>query len=150
MSRSGYRDGDTDDNWALIRWRGAVASAIRGQRGDAFLHEMLAALDSLPVKELESSALIYEGRACALGAVAISRKIDAEKLEPFNDFNCGPVAADMAELFGIPRALAAEIMFENDEGTFGTETPANRFTRMRKWITDNIEANRQRAEGEKP
>lgn len=122
---------------------------MRGQRGDAFLHEMLAALDALPVKELESSALIYEGRACVLGAVALSRKIDAEKLEPFNDPNCGPVAGDMAELFGIPRALAAEVMHENDEGTWGTETPEARFKRMRAWIVAQIEANEKRAEREK-
>ena len=31
MSRSGYEDGL--EMWDLIRWRGAVASAIRGKRG---------------------------------------------------------------------------------------------------------------------
>lgn len=146
MSRPGYRD-DTDDNWALIRWRGAVASAIRGQRGDAFLHEMLAALDALPVKELRGGAFICEGEVCALGAVAVARKIEVDPMLTGPD--PGHSADEMAALFGIPKALAAEIMFENDEGTWGTETPAKRFTRMRKWITDNIEANRQRAEGEK-
>ncbi len=29
MSRSGYNDDGTE--WDLIRWRGAVASAVRGQ-----------------------------------------------------------------------------------------------------------------------
>jgi len=47
MSRSGYSD-DCDDQWSLICWRGAVKSAIRGKRGQAFLKEMLAALDALP------------------------------------------------------------------------------------------------------
>jgi hypothetical protein len=37
MSRSGYSD--DLENWSLIRWRGAVASAIRGRRGQAFLRE---------------------------------------------------------------------------------------------------------------
>jgi hypothetical protein len=34
MSRSGYSDDidSADDQWALIRWRGAVKSAIRGAR----------------------------------------------------------------------------------------------------------------------
>lgn len=31
MSRCGYSD--DYDQWALIRWRGAVESAIRGKRG---------------------------------------------------------------------------------------------------------------------
>ena len=35
MSRSGYSDGL--DEWAMIRWRGAVKSAIRGARGRAII-----------------------------------------------------------------------------------------------------------------
>jgi hypothetical protein len=47
MSRSGYSDDHSE--WDLIRWRGAVASAIRGKRGQAFLRELLVALDAMPV-----------------------------------------------------------------------------------------------------
>ena len=43
MSRSEYSE-DCDSNWLMIQWRGAVASAIRGQRGQTFLYEMLHAL----------------------------------------------------------------------------------------------------------
>lgn len=143
MSRSGYRE-DSSDNWAVIRCRGAVASAMRGQRGDAFLHEMLEALDALPVKELHAYALIHEDCVCALGAVAVARKLKVDPLLLGPD--PGFCATDMAELFGIPRALAAEIMHENDEGTWGTETPEARFRRMREWIVAQIEANEKRAE----
>jgi hypothetical protein len=45
MSRSGYSD-DLDP-LALGRWRGRVASAMRGKRGQAFLREMLAAMDAM-------------------------------------------------------------------------------------------------------
>lgn len=45
MSRSGYSE--ELDQWDLIRWRGQVASAIRGKRGQAFLRAMLAALSLL-------------------------------------------------------------------------------------------------------
>ncbi|ENQ7660184.1 hypothetical protein ACEQOL_006537 [Pseudomonas aeruginosa] len=38
MSRSGYCD--DLDNWSLICWRGAVSSAIKGKRGQAFLIEL--------------------------------------------------------------------------------------------------------------
>ena len=41
MSRSGYTDGF--EMWSVIRWRGAVASAIRGQRGQRLLRDLLAA-----------------------------------------------------------------------------------------------------------
>jgi len=41
MSRSGYSD--DCDVWALIRWRGAVKSAIRGARGQAMLRELIQA-----------------------------------------------------------------------------------------------------------
>jgi hypothetical protein len=37
MSRSGYSDDYGDDEpWQLIMWRGAVASAFRGRRGQPF------------------------------------------------------------------------------------------------------------------
>jgi hypothetical protein len=52
MGRAGYSE--DCDGWALIRWRGAVTSAIRGKRGQAFLREMLDALDALPVKRIAS------------------------------------------------------------------------------------------------
>ena len=42
MSRSGYSE-DVDDNWDHIRWRGQVASAIKGKRGQRMLREMLGA-----------------------------------------------------------------------------------------------------------
>ena len=67
MSRSGYSD--ECDGWDLIRWRGAVASAIRGQRGQAFLREMLSALDAMPEKRLISEELERDGEVCAMGAV---------------------------------------------------------------------------------
>ena len=50
MSRSGYVD--EIENWALIRWRGQVASAIRGRRGQRLLRDLLVALDAMPEKEL--------------------------------------------------------------------------------------------------
>lgn len=65
MSRSGYSD--ECDDWQLIMWRGAVASSMRGRRGQAFLKETLAALDALPEKKLIDYDLEREGAVCALG-----------------------------------------------------------------------------------
>lgn len=55
MSRSGYTDDGWDDEsaqWAAIRYAGALKSAVRGKKGQAFLRELLAALDAMPVKRL--------------------------------------------------------------------------------------------------
>lgn len=134
MSRSGYTD-DHEDQWQLIRWRGAVASAIRGKRGQAFLREALAALDALPEPELIRNDLQAEGSFCTLGAVGRARGTDL-----------GAVDADdhewVASLFSVPHALACEIMWENDDGFWagGVESPRARWERMRRWIVANIRA----------
>lgn len=130
MSRSGYSE-DIDDNWKLIRWRGAVASSLKGKRGQAFLREALAALDAMPEHKLIPNDLQAPCGVCTLGAVGAARglplaEIDADDHET------------VAGVFGIPHALACEIMWENDEGSWNNETPEMRWTRMRKWIVGNI------------
>lgn len=108
MSRSGYSD-DCDDEWALIRWRGAVASAIRGKRGQAMLREMVLALDALPEKRLAAGELVTEGGdCCALGAVGLSRGLDMAPIDP-HDLD------SVAEAFNLTNALVAEIAYHNDE-----------------------------------
>lgn len=108
MSRSGYSD-DCEDQWAMIRWRGAVNIAIKGRRGQQALCEILAALDSLPEKRLASESLVTaDGDFCTLGALGKARGIDLEPIDP-EDRDA------VARAFGISEALAAEIMYENDE-----------------------------------
>ena len=132
MSRSGYID-DIDDYWSLIRWRGAVRSAIRGRRGQAFLKEMLKALDALPEKKLIAKELSdpYDGSVCALGAVGKARGIDMEPIDPED-------IETVAGVFGIAGALAKEIVYLNDEWSYRTETPERRFERLREWVAENI------------
>jgi hypothetical protein len=136
LGRSGYDDYDGDcDQWANIRWRGAVSSAIRGKRGQAFLKEMLAALDVLPEKKLIAGELELDGQVCALGAVGKVRGIDMSDINP-EDY------AHVAKTFGIPRALACEIMYENDCNAYAcsneNDNPECRYFRMRRiaesWI----------------
>lgn len=125
MSRSGYVY-DMESEWSLICWRGAVASAIRGKRGQAFLKELIEALDRLPNKRLIADDLIKEGEVCALGAVGLARGIEAEMLD------VDPEDYDsVADAFGIPNALAQEIEYLNDELHY--KSPEERFDRMRRW-----------------
>lgn len=130
MSRSGYVD-EMDDQWQLIRWRGAVASAMRGRRGQAFLNEMLAALDALPEKKLIADELeAADGAVCAIGAVGKARDVDMKDVDPED-------REKVAALFSIPHALACEIVYTNDE-CFSRETPEQRFVSMRAWIKQAI------------
>lgn len=74
MSRSGYSH--DIDQWDLIRWRGAVAAAIRGKRGQAFLLEMWKAITALPEPKLIANELVEkDGAVCAMGAVGKQRGI---------------------------------------------------------------------------
>jgi hypothetical protein len=134
MSRSGYSD--DCDGWALIRWRGAVASAIKGQRGQAFLRKVLVALDAMPDKRLAADSLHEpsSGEFCTLGVVGTARGLDLAALE-YSE------REDVADAFGISSALAGEIMFMNDDNelTDDCTTPEQRWVRMRKWISGKIQ-----------
>lgn len=131
MSRSGYSDGL--DQSELACWRGAVASAIRGRRGQAFLRDMLTALDAMPVKRLIPSALVApDGECCAMGAVALARGLDVSGVDPSDPEH-------VSDAMGIARAMAQEIAYENDEcGPYSGETAEQRWTRMRAWVVDSM------------
>lgn len=107
MSRSGYND-DCDDYLALGRWRGMVASALRGKRGQAFLRELAAAMDAMPEKRLIADELQFDGEFCALGVVGSARGIDMANIDP-EDYD------QVANAFGLAACMVQEIVFENDE-----------------------------------
>lgn len=143
MSRSGYTE-DCDDNWQTIMYRGAVTKAINGARGQAFLKEMLAALDALPEHKLIAEELITDkGEVCAIGAVGKARNVDMSGIDLEEP-------ASAARVFGIAKALAAEIVYMNDEyiSNYRNETPEARWSRMRKWVEDQIRAEAGKGEGE--
>ena len=133
MSRAGYTE-DGEDNWGLICWRGQVASAIRGKRGQAFLRDLVAALDAMPEKALIAEELEDgDGNVCSLGAVGRLRGVDMRRIDPY-DYD------EVAGAFDIAEPLAREIEYENDEGTWQwqKETPEQRWKRMRAWAASKI------------
>lgn len=144
MSRSGYDDG-CDDQWGLIRWRGQVHRAIRGKRGQAFLMELLDALEAMPRKRLIAHSLRLEAPAfvppeftktpqvCAIGAVGARRGVDLESLDP-EDYD------KIAGVFGIASQLVQEIEYENDEANdyYGKRTPEQRWQHMHDWAMRQI------------
>lgn len=127
MSRSAYTD--DCDGWDLIRWRGAVAAAIRGTRGQELLAGLASSLDAMPEKRLIAGELIDDAaQVCALGslAVACGRADAATRVDP-EDYE------QVALFFGVSEALVREIQFQNDEVGYD-ETPAARWQRMRAWV----------------
>lgn len=128
MSRSGYIE-EFDNNIHLINWRGAVASAIRGRRGQAFLREMREALNALPIKRLIAHELEAAGEVCAVGAVGRARGVDMSRIDPEDNDT-------IAKTFGVARALACEVMYLNDEYYYSS--PEERYVNLRRWVDKNI------------
>lgn len=106
MSRSGY----TYDNWQHIQWRGAVASAIRGKPGQAFLLEMWRAMQALSEHKLIAGELEANGDVCAIARRRLGRRRrhvvanddgDAgtriELVEAFEESRCLVGASDFGE-----------------------------------------------------
>lgn len=125
MSRSGYSD-DYDDG-LLAMWRGQVASAIRGRRGQKFLRDLIEALDALPEKKLIRDDLIHaDGAVCALGAVGVKRGVAGLELLDPEDHQT------LSGVFDIAHQLVQEVEWMNDEGAWN-DTPETRWQRMRRW-----------------
>ncbi|HMF28265.1 MAG TPA: hypothetical protein VKE42_05800 [Candidatus Cybelea sp.] len=131
MSRSGYSD---DYDTPIELYRQAVENAILGKRGQALLRRLRDALDAMPVKRLITDAIKDEhGDVCALGA------LDPTAPNPIYDDYEAP--EKLAKHFNIAPALAAEIVYMNDEyddWRTPDETPEQRWTRMREWVRKQI------------
>ena len=137
MSRSGYSD--CDDDGSLAMWRGQVASATRGKRGQKMFRDLLAALDAMPEKALIAGELEADGEVCALGALARYRGVDMDKIDASEP-------DEVAHAFDIAHQLAAEVAYMNDEHFdyhwTGNErvdfTPEERWAGMRAWVVKQI------------
>jgi hypothetical protein len=128
MSRSGY----SDDCEHLAMWRGQVASATRGKRGQAFLKDLVDALEAMPEKRLIQNELKQGGEVCALGALGAKRGMDMSTLDP-EDY------MSVAAAFGIAHQLAQEVVFKNDE-QFEKASPEQRYEHMLSWAKSHLKA----------
>lgn len=142
MSRSGY----VDDCENLAMWRGQVASATRGKRGQAFFRDLIEALDAMPEKRLIRSPHITitdewgerpvdslgsrDGNVCVLGALAKHRNLPVLEIDAGDCHKLG-------DTFDIAHQLAAESMFMNDE-YFDTSSPETRWLKMREWAVKQL------------
>ncbi len=127
MSRSGY----SDDCENVAMWRGVVASATRGKRGQVFFRALLAALDAIPDKRLvEGDLETEEGAVCALGCLGKARGVELGQVDTY-DYD------QLGELFNIAPQLAQEVMYVNDE-SWRVTTPEARWLEVRTWAARQI------------
>jgi hypothetical protein len=131
MSRSGYNE-DCDSNY-LYLYRGMIERTIKGKRSQAFLKELANVLDAMPDKKLIAHELISEaGEVCAIGAVCKARGIDVQDV----DVDDRDAVGNLVDISG---SLAAEIEYMNDEAAYrSTETPEERWVRIREWVASNL------------
>jgi hypothetical protein len=102
------------------------------------LRELAEALDSMSAKELIAENFECEGGVCALGRVGQVRGTSLAGPD-FADTDARSVACS---ILGITDALAAEIMWINDEAVYygRKETPEQRWRRVRAWAEINLKA----------
>lgn len=127
MSRHGY----SDDGENVGMWRGVIASATRGKRGQAFFRALVEALDAMPEKRLVRGELEdREGSVCALGCLGKAKGVT---LEPDDTYEWDK----LGEVFNIAPQLAQETMYINDEwGRYGS--PEQRWATVRAWAVEQI------------
>lgn len=126
MSRHGY----SDDCENLAMWRGVIASATRGKRGQAFFRALVEALDAMPEKRLVAAELQdREGSVCALGCLGRARGVELGSVRT-DDWDA------LGELFDIAPQLSQEVMYVNDE--WRRESPEERWVRVRKWAARQV------------
>jgi hypothetical protein len=112
-------------------WRGVIASASRGKRGQAFFRALVEALDGMPEKRLVEGELENEeGSVCALGCLGKARGLNIGSVDT-EDW------ARLGELFDIAPQLAQEVMFVND-GSWHRATPEERWLTVRTWAARQI------------
>lgn len=162
MSRSGLYEDDGDDPLAFGRWRAQVKSATRGKRGQAFLKDMLAALDAMPDKRLIAGDLVFDGspeypypeehediivggdqlvtglgQTVRVGEVCALGALGLARSMDMTGLDQSEPEF-VADAFGVAHQLAREVIWVNDENGDRGETAEARFVRVRAWVANQI------------
>jgi hypothetical protein len=141
MSRLYQDDCGDAEPWMEGQQAGALRSAIRGNRGQQFLRDLVAGLDALPEQKLSAGALENEetGCCCAFGAVRRYRGTDAVPLY-FDPREEDLDPSHFAEPFNVATALAWEVV-EANEGWSASNCEAamrQRWSRVRAWAARQL------------
>lgn len=146
----GYYEGDDGDgpdyNWEGLQ-AATLSRAVAGKRGQRLLRELAAELDAMPHKRLVAGSFQRtDGEVCTLGVLGRARGLDMSELNRIakfideDDDGCealGELNNKAAAAFDVAKTLVADIMWRNDLNR-RSETPEQRWTRMRGWIAGEI------------
>jgi hypothetical protein len=119
MGRSSWHE-DDDDDGRFNLFHGNLKRSLRGKKGQAALRELESVLLAMPDKALWSGVFVEpSGEVCALGAVAVARKV-ASGLSLDEALSvCADVDPDESEdagvALGFPALVSQAIVWENDE-----------------------------------
>ena len=118
--------------WMEGQQAGALQSAIRGNRGQQFLHDLVAGLDALPEPKLSAGALEDEKTGCCCAFGAVRRYRGPETVPLYFD----PREEDLdpphfAEPFNVATALAWAVVEANE----GWSASNSEFAMRQRWST---------------
>jgi hypothetical protein len=141
MSRLCQDDYGDAEPWMEGQQAGALRSAIRGQRGQRLLRDLVAGLEALPSPELSAGALEDEDTGCCCAFGVVRRYRGAAAVPLYFD----PMEADLdpphfAEPFDVAPALAWEVV-EVNEGSSDSNMEAarrQRWERVRAWAVKHL------------
>ena len=141
MSRLYQDDSGDAEPWMEGQQAGALRSAIRGQRGQRLLRDLVAGLEALPSPELSAGALEDEDTGCCCAFGVVRRYRGAAAVPLYFD----PMEADLdpphfAEPFDVAPALAWEVV-EVNEGSSDSNMEAarrQRWERVRAWAVKHL------------
>ncbi len=141
MTRLYYYDDDCDPGEEGLR-QGWLHSAIRGKRGQRFLHDLVEALDALPAPELSCGSLedAETGCCCAFGAVRRLRGPENVRLW-FHPEEEDMTPDSLAEPFDVPQTLAWAVVQANEEMSSGNteQDRRRRWTEVRAWAACKLQ-----------
>lgn len=141
MGRSGYSE-DYDGDFPIELYRGTVARATRGKRGQRFFRDLLAALDVMPVRRLAANVLEEPDGVCAaatyqaglspmlspctMGALGQARGTDMSWFDPeWAEDDPISTSRKLGRDFDIAYQLASEVEYMNDEAGIGLKVKDN-------------------------
>jgi len=140
MSRL-YQDDYGFEPWMEGQQAGALKSAIRGQRGQRLLRDLVAGLDALPAPELSAGALEDEATGCCCAFGAVRRYRGAAAVPLYFD----PMEEDLdpphyAEPFDVAPALAWAVVDSNEGWSDSNQESARRqrWERVRAWAVGKV------------
>jgi hypothetical protein len=149
VSRFDACDGEGEMPYEL--WRASVVRARAGRRGQAVLAEMEAALLALPAKRLIEGAVSRDGEVCAIGALAVHRRVTGGEQRAFvlaaleeawrgyddeHDCDADAIARYLGQdVLRVTYTLAWEIQAVNDRDWHRTApTPEERYEWVLEWV----------------